>query len=149
MPAKDDPQAAALPLTGQCYCGESRVAATALPQTVTYCHCSDCKRVTGSPLPAFAGFAPEQVTLTPNHAPVSHATGVARWFCPDCGSPLLASFDYLPDQVYVPLGIMDDLDALAPQMHCHTGSKANWLHLSDDLPRQTASGRDQLRGNAP
>jgi len=144
MPEKD--AADAPPLTGRCYCGKSHVTAAAPPQAVTYCHCSDCKRVTGSPLPAFAGFARNQITLTPNHAPVSHASGVARWFCPACGSPLLASFDYLPDQVYVPLGIMNDLDALAPRLHCHTSSKASWLHLADDLPHESASGRDQLRG---
>ena len=137
------------PVTGRCYCGAVHLTATARPQTVTYCHCSDCRRLTGAAVPAFAAFAEEQLTFTPSKGPRSSATeGVSRWFCRDCGTPLAATFDYLPGQVYVPLGILDQIATLAPESHCHSDSAPAWLHIADDLPRDSASGRDRLQDRA-
>ncbi len=132
-------------VTGRCYCGKVSLATSAAPLCVTYCHCADCRRVTGSPLPAFAGFDEGAVTLTPALTPVSPlAPGVMRQFCPDCGSQLTARFDYLPGQVYVPLGVLDQADELPPKLHCHAGSALPWLQLDDGLPRAQDSGRDEL-----
>lgn len=134
-------------ITGRCYCGKVRIAAHVMPQTVAYCHCSDCKRVTSSPLPAFAAFADGEVTLTPEIAAAPPVNpGVTRQFCPDCGSQLTARFDYLPGQVYVPLGVLDQTEALVPRVHCHAGSALSWLHVDDGLPRADDSGRALLQG---
>ena len=131
-------------VTGRCYCGAVSIAATAPPQTVTYCHCEDCKRWTGAPAPAFAAFARISLNLMPEPQPVSHAPGVKRWFCAACGSALAATFDYLPGQVYVPLGVLDQAADMPPSLHCHAGSALPWLHIDDDLPRADASGRNVL-----
>ncbi|MEO0829437.1 MAG: GFA family protein, partial [Pseudomonadota bacterium] len=71
--------------------------------------------------------------------------GVDRWTCNACGSPIAARFNYLPDQIYVPLGVLDEADALRPERHCHAGSALSWLHISDDLPKDVGSGRASLR----
>lgn len=126
------------------------MTATARPQTVTYCHCSDCRRLSGAPVAAFAAFAPDDVTFTPTKGPRQSVTkGVDRWFCRECGTSLAATYDYLPDQVYIPLGIIDQVDTLAPQSHAQTASALAWLHISDDLPRDGASARDRLQDAAP
>lgn len=135
-----------LPLTGRCYCGACRIAAKAAPQTACYCHCADCRRWTGAPAPAFAAFGQTEVSITPDPGPRSHAAGVRRWVCPDCGSPLMAAFDYLPHQVYVPVGVLDDPERAAPQMHTHSASEISWLHMDDGLPRVAGSGRAELGG---
>lgn len=112
--------------------------------TVAYCHCADCRRVTGAAVAAFVAFSDDVLTVAPDHPRVSHATGVERQFCPDCGSPLTARFSYLPGQVYVPLGVLDQTDALAPEVHCHDGARPAWLHIEDDLPRDGGSARAVL-----
>ena len=133
------------PISGRCYCGRTRLSATARPLTVTYCHCSDCRRLTGAPVAAFAAFAPHQVTFSPSRGPrKSFTKGVDRWACPDCGTQLCATYDYLPDQLYIPLGLLDQAPDLAPMGHSHTDSALPWLHISDDLPRDAASGRARL-----
>ena len=71
--------------------------------------------------------------------------GVRRWICPECGSPLMASFDYIPGQIFVPVGVLEDPEAFTPRIHCHASSKVSWLHLDDDLPREAASARADLR----
>ncbi|MEO0938148.1 MAG: GFA family protein [Pseudomonadota bacterium] len=109
--------------------------------TAAYCHCSDCRRITGAPVAAFGAY--ETVEIAPSVESKSFVAGVERWACPECGSALAATYDYLPDQTYVPLGILEDPPA--PQMHSHTDSAVAWLHIDDDLPRHSASGRDALR----
>lgn len=117
-------------------------------QTVTYCHCADCKRVTGAPVTAFAAVATGVVQLSAQAAGtirhVSHNDGVERWFCGKCGSPLKAWFRYLPEQDYLPLGVLDQAPDLAPQHHCYVQSAMPWLNFDDGLPRSDDSGAETL-----
>ncbi|MBY4894931.1 GFA family protein [Rhodobacteraceae bacterium N5(2021)] len=137
-------------MTGRCYCGGVQVNATARPQTVSYCHCSDCRRLSGAPVAAFAAFASADLRFTPSKGPRrSFSKGVDRWFCPDCGTQLAATYDYLLDQVYVPLGLLDQANTLAPESHGHTDSALPWLHIEDDLPRDGASSRVRLQEPDP
>ncbi|MEM9435560.1 MAG: GFA family protein [Pseudomonadota bacterium] len=133
-------------LTARCYCGAYSLEFHGPAETIAYCHCSDCKRWTGSPLPAFAAY-PTHAIVGALPEPVSFAKGVLRRHCADCGSPLTAEFDYLPGQVYVPLGLFDDASALQPQIHAHADAALPWLHLEDGLPRQSGSARETLRGD--
>nr|WP_275113661.1 GFA family protein [Roseobacter cerasinus] len=113
---------------------------------VSYCHCSDCRRVSGAPVSAFAAFREAVLRFEPTPGPpVSHAPGVTRWFCRDCGSPLAATYDYLPGQIYVPLGLIDQSAELPPSLHSHATSRLPWLHLADQLPRAEHSARDTLQ----
>lgn len=131
------------PITARCYCGASRLTLDKPPFTVAYCHCSDCRRWTGAPVAAFAAFErADVIAQLPEQIP--GAAGVERWTCPVCHGPLAAAFDYLPDQIYVPVGIIDQVDQLAPEMHSHADSALPWLHIQDDLPRAGASARDAL-----
>jgi len=134
-----------VPIEGRCYCGERRVIASQAPLTVTYCHCTSCRRASGAPVSAFAAFQAEAVTITPDPGKaVSPTPGVTRHFCPTCGSPLWATYDYLPGQIYVPVGIFEAAEDLAPERHSHLQEKLSWLCLSDDLPGSAGSGRADL-----
>ena len=134
--------------TGRCYCGAVTLVMPS-PQTVAYCHCLDCRRWTGAPVAAFAAVAASDLVATPALGPAFTANpGVQRWTCSDCGSPLAAIFDYLPGQVYVPIGILDQAADLAPRLHCHSESQLQWLHIRDDLDRATNSARDILMAEA-
>ena len=93
---------------------------------------------------AFASFAALSLSLVPEPASFSVNPGVTRWACPVCHSPLAATYDYLPDMVYVPLGVLDQADELPPSLHSHAEQCLSWLHISDDLPRETGSARETL-----
>ncbi len=71
--------------------------------------------------------------------------GVRRVFCPDCGSPLAAWFDYLPGQVYLPLGILDQAAELPPEIHSHSDAQLPWLKIEDGLERAANSSACRLR----
>ena len=139
-------------ITGRCYCGAVSIAAQTKAQTVTYCHCDDCRRVTGAPVTAFAAFALDDVALAATEPDtirhVSHTQGVERWFCGACGSPLKAWFTYLPDQAFLPLGVLDQAPDMSPRLHCFANDAMPWLKIDDDLPRAIDSGADILQSAA-
>ncbi len=132
-------------LTGRCYCGKTKIKSSRLPLTVAYCHCIDCRRVTGAPVAAFAAFDENAVTFSPNEGSTVNANpGVTRTFCSACGSPLTGRYDYLPMQVYIPVSIFDQANELAPKIHTQESERLQWLHISDDIERVAASGRSRL-----
>ena len=138
-----------LPLSGRCYCGASTISATTRPEKVVYCHCSDCRRSTGAPVAAYAAFVAEAVTFSPSEGRVaSAAPGSSRHFCESCGSTLSGRYDYLPGQVYVPVGLFDQADVLEPEIHAHASSGVSWLHIEDDLPRMDQSARASLNSKS-
>ncbi|WP_282605773.1 GFA family protein [Pelagibius sp. Alg239-R121] len=128
--------------TGRCYCGARTFTTTQAPQTVAYCHCDDCRRATGGPVAAFAAFEEQAVTFTPDEGRKAAVNpGVTRTFCADCGSSLTGRYDYLPGQVYISLGVVDQADDFAPRIHTHESERLTWLHIDDDLERVATSGR--------
>ena len=136
-------------ITGRCYCGGITLSAQKSPKTVAYCHCTDCRRITGAPVAAFAAFEENAVQASPAW-PVSKsfAPGVRRWFYPGCGSPLAAAFDYLPGQLYIALGLIDQAAELPPELDVHDGCRLPWLQIADNIPRIGGSSRTALRAVA-
>ncbi len=133
-------------LTGKCYCGAIRFSATQAPQTVAYCHCDSCRRATGGPMGAFAALDEALVTFTPNEGrQVSVVPGVSRTFCADCGSSLTGRYDYLPGQVYISIGVIDQANDLVPKIHCHDTERLTWLHIDDDIERVAATARAKIK----
>ena len=132
-------------ITGRCYCGATTLAARQAPQVVAYCHCADCRRWTGAPVGAFAAFGADDLEFTPRLGPGYPAVeGVDRRTCNTCGSPLAARFDYLPGQVYVPVGLLDQANDWPPSLHCHADARLGWLQITDDLPRKSGTARNIL-----
>ena len=135
------------PFTASCYCGASKLSLPRPPHTVAYCHCSDCKKWTGGPVGAFAAFDRADV-IDQLGASYKKIASVERWNCPTCGTPLGAAFAYLPKQIYVPVGILDQAHLFPPQSHSYARDQFPWLELSDDLPRAHTTGRDGLNAAA-
>ncbi|WP_102223193.1 GFA family protein [Acidimangrovimonas sediminis] len=134
-------------VTGRCYCGARRFSTEGLPSAVAYCHCADCRRVTGAPVAAFAAFPESAVRFAPDDGrSVGVTPGVRRSFCPDCGSPLTGRYDYLPGMIYVPLGLIDQAGWLPPTLHAHAGQCLPWLRIDDGLERVDSSARGRLGG---
>ena len=57
---------------------------------------------------------------------------------------MAAIFPYLPDQTYVPVGVLNTPDAYPPELHCFSDKRPKWLHLDDGLPEANGTGRDIL-----
>jgi len=63
--------------------------------------------------------------------------GVYRWFCGECGSPLISSRDAQPELYRLRIGTLDTPLQQKPSMHIFAASKAEWDCITDDLPQYT------------
>ncbi len=73
--------------------------------------------------------------------------GVTRTFCETCGSSLWARYDYLPDQIYIPLGLIDQAADLQPEVHAYDSQRLPWLHIQDSAQRFAKSSQSLLRSS--
>jgi hypothetical protein len=123
-------------LAGQCFCG---AVGYALPDEFVYaanCHCSNCRRTTGSAFKPFAGIEREKLVLTRGDADLM-VFGDQQGHdahCKVCGS-LLYSVVRAGAFVHVAMGTLLDDPTIRPTKHIFVGSKAPWFTITDDLPQ--------------
>jgi hypothetical protein len=100
------------------------------------CHCSNCRRTTGSAFKPFAGIAREKFGLVRGEDdlliygdPAAHDA-----HCKRCGS-LLYSLVRAGAYVHVAMGTLVDAPSIRPTAHIFVGSRAPWFEITDDLPQ--------------
>ncbi|NEU97196.1 GFA family protein [Bradyrhizobium uaiense] len=123
-------------LTGECFCRDVRYEVADAFGYALNCHCSNCRRTTGSAFKPFAGIVREEFTVT------SGAEGLLVYgddtthdaHCGRCGS-LLYSRLRNGAYVHVTMGTLRDAPTIRPTAHIFVGSKAPWHEILDDLPQ--------------
>jgi hypothetical protein len=129
-----------IPFQGGCACGAIRYEFTAEPVLMLYCHCRDCQRSSGGPFSSFVIVPAEAFKLTQGslrfHDSPSDAGGEThRGFCPDCGSPILARPDAVPQFVAIRTASLDDPSWFNPQLDVWTSDAHSWDHMNPALPK--------------
>ena len=119
-------------VTGACRCGAVRFAAgPAL--SVSYCHCTDCRKATAAPVSIFVEIDPE--TLVIEGEPAAYRTpDVTRSFCGACGTPLAYADERLEGRLWLMLGALDAPERFAPELHAFASEALPWFHIADELP---------------
>jgi hypothetical protein len=116
--------------TGRCLCGAVRYRATATPKWIANCHCESCRRATGAPIAAYAGFAAADFSFVGGEPERFHSSpGVTRAFCGECGSPLTYEGARWPGEVHVLIGTMDRPEDFAPTADAFAEDKLPWVPL--------------------
>jgi hypothetical protein len=123
---------------GSCLCQGVRYELTAEPGAFGYCHCTSCRKASGS---AHAANAP--VDKTDFHLlcgqelirEFESSPGKFRAFCSHCGSPLYAYLAATPDVLRIRLGSLDTPLLKQPQAHMWVSDKALWEPIADDIPQ--------------
>jgi hypothetical protein len=123
-------------LEGQCLCGAVRYTVADEFRYAANCHCSQCRRATGSAFKPFAGIESAKLRLIEG-ADQSRRYGDEQGYdqhCGRCGS-LLYSLVREGQYVHVALGTLVDTPSIRPDKHIFVGSKAPWFTITDDLPQ--------------
>jgi hypothetical protein len=127
------------PLTGGCLCGGVRFEVTEPPLVAGYCHCTRCRRRTGTAASAQARLAPGSLRLTAGAELVTDyrpAEGFVKAFCAACGSALWSRHPDDPDVLNVRLGAFDGDPGIRPSYRQYVAYSAPWEPIPDDgLPR--------------
>jgi hypothetical protein len=123
-------------LTGECCCRAVRYEVADAFSYAMNCHCSNCRRTTGSAFKPFAGIAQEKLRIIGGEDQrmifgddTSHDVHCAR-----CGS-LLYSRVREGKWVHVAMGTLVDAPSIRPTAHIFVGSKALWHEITDNLPQ--------------
>ncbi len=123
-------------LAGRCMCGAVRYAVADEFAYAANCHCSNCRRTTGSAFKPFAGIEREKFAIAEgehNLMIVGEANGHDA-HCKLCGS-LLYSLVRDGAFIHVAMGTLLDDPAIRPMKHIFVGSKAPWHTITDGLPQ--------------
>jgi hypothetical protein len=123
-------------LKGACFCRAVQYAVADAFEYAMNCHCSNCRRTTGSAFKPFAGIAREKLRLTAGaEALLIHGDETGNdTHCKTCGS-LLYSVVREGKYVHVAMGTLIDAPSIRPSAHIFVGSKAPWHSITDDLPQ--------------
>jgi len=119
---------------GQCNCGAVRFEIVGEITDVYVCHCSICRRATGSNGIAVVVVPNDRLRWLQGREQVvmwskPHADW-QTWFCRTCGSPVPGQND--PSRMFVPAGtITEGFDALRVAHHVWVDSKAPWDVIGD------------------
>lgn len=120
---------------GGCLCGAVRFTVTGPAKWTAYCHCHSCRRHTGAPVSAFAGFERAQVAFTGDTPAVFVSSpGVERGFCARCGSTLSYQGERWPSELHLHVGAFDRPEDFPPAGHAFAEERVPWLHLSEPNP---------------
>jgi hypothetical protein len=124
--------------TGGCLCGEIRFEITQPFVAMTYCHCTRCRRRSGTAASPQARIEPGSLHFAQGEELVKcwdpPDDGFAKCFCSNCGSQL---FSRGPDGIRsVRMGALDEDPGLTPIQRTYVAYAATWEPIPDDgVPR--------------
>ena len=128
-------------LAGNCLCGAVHYAVADEFIYALNCHCSNCRRTTGSAFKPFAGIERSKLSVTQGIESllIFGEENTHDAHCKTCGS-LLYSVVRDGRFVHVTMGTLVDNPTIRPTAHIFVGSKAPWFTITDDLPQHEELG---------
>ncbi|HEX2484187.1 MAG TPA: GFA family protein, partial [Myxococcota bacterium] len=139
-------------IRGSCLCGGVRFELSGAVGPFELCHCSRCRKASGTAFAAMVGVRREDFRLLEGaelieryEAPVRERPPPYRTaFCRRCGSPVP---DPPPDADWfeVAAGTLDDDPQLRPDRHIYVERRAPWHAIADSLPQLDRAAVASLR----
>ena len=134
-------------VTGHCLCGEVAFAIEGDLPNIYQCHCSLCRRVSGSASNAAMRVPAERFRWTGGEDQIGRyatETGFRSDFCRNCGSPV-------PNETaggarfWVPAGLLDEPAKSRVALHLYVDSRASWDAIDTGAPHfDTMPDRESL-----
>jgi len=122
-------------LHGSCLCGGVQFEIAQPLETARYCHCTSCKKLSGSIGTANARASSDAVRVVAGRELLrtyQPPEGSAKTFCSTCGSNLFGGGWPDSAQCSVRLSAIDDSFDVRPSAHLFVRSVAAWETLPDD-----------------
>lgn len=130
------------PTRGSCFCGQITYEFGGNLGIFQYCHCSRCRKVTGSAHASNILVDPNDFSYTSGEELLgryepSDSKHFATSFCKNCGS-LMPWITKTKKAVIVPAGTLDSEPEIQPQHNIYWASKAGWYLDPDKLKKWDA-----------
>jgi hypothetical protein len=127
-------------IRGSCLCGDVKFVISGMPGPIGQCHCSKCRKVSGTDGNAVTRVAPENFAWESGQDLIEtyYPEKGSHWhsvFCRQCGSPLPLATE-AGNLVFIPAGLLDDDPGQRGYVaHIFVGSKAPWVEITDNSPQ--------------
>ena len=121
-------------LAGSCLCGKARYRVEDAFVYAMNCHCSQCRRTTGSAFKPMGGIPLAKLRLEAGEILTHGKADAGDIHCAACGS-LLYSIVRAGEWAHVAYGTLIDPPTLAPQEHIFAADRAPWYPITDGLPQ--------------
>ena|SRR5450631_1821025 len=124
---------------GSCLCGTVTFEVKAPTSKFVHCHCSRCRKATGTAYATNIYVEPSQLIWRSGQDVIERfdlptARSFAKWFCRTCGCPV-PRVSRSGKTVVIPSGSLDQAPRDYPKAHIFWESRASWVRVEDDLPR--------------
>lgn len=123
---------------GSCLCGRIAFEIEGEFEAFYLCHCSRCRKDTGSAHASNLFSSSAQITWLSGQEEVRtyrvEGTEHSKSFCPQCGSAL-PSLQMGGSLLVVPAGSLDSDPQIHPKGHIFVDSRAPWDHDLERLPK--------------
>ena len=139
-------------IAGSCLCGAVRFEVDRAVGPFELCHCSRCRKVSGSAFMSGVGVRRDEFRwirgrelIKHYKAPILEAPPAYRVnFCGNCGSPVP---DPEGDSEWfeIPAGLLDGDPQITPDKHIFIEIKAPWFSITDELPKLDKQALIRLR----
>jgi len=140
------------PLRGRCLCGDVRFEITRVEGPLELCHCTRCRRVSGSAFVAGLTVATAGYRMTSGRERVRRFTlpvrerppGYTTFFCEACGSPV-PNPEPAGDAFEIPAGLLEGDPGVTADRHIYVEYRASWFDPGTELPVFDRAGVIALR----
>ena len=123
--------------TGGCLCGAVTFVVTGSPVVVAQCHCTACRRLSGTGHTVGAMVRAVDVTINGALCTFEYVSDVGsqvtRAFCPQCGSPIYGQNSRAPEHLTLPLGALNDAADLSVEVVIFARDRPHWDALGSDV----------------
>ncbi len=125
---------------GQCHCGQVAFEADVDPSMVSVCHCTDCRKMSGSPYRVSARAPAASFRMLSGEVrryikTADSGNKRVQAFCGNCGSALYSCPVDNPDMYALRVGALDEAAQLAPVKQGWCVSALPWSQDLSELPK--------------
>ena len=127
--------------SGSCLCGSLTYTLQGAISNIIHCHCSLCRKATGSAYATNGFIQAQDFALTDKQNTLTFfesKAGTRKYFCRHCGTPIYSANPNTPERYRLRIGSLDSDICERPMSHNFVTSKANWEELDADLPHYVA-----------
>lgn len=121
-----------------CQCGKLTAVARGEPVRVSVCHCTECKRRSGSAFAYNSTWMEDQVEASGPSRSFRRSSDEGYWceiyFCPGCGSTVTYRIERRPGMVTIPVGAFADSTFPEPTVSVYGERRHAWCVLDTQGP---------------
>lgn len=117
-------------LSGSCLCNSVKYRVNEAPSQFYFCHCQQCRKVTGSSFAANIIAKPNDIEWLLGEDILTHfahpSRAFSKTFCSKCGSGL-PHINKSGTSLVIPAGSLDHVPTIAPQANIFVSEQATWF----------------------